>query len=68
MTILESELHSYIDGQLADQQRADILAEIRASAQLSRQVTELRMLKDLIQLAYSPVTQPRAAGRVSQDA
>lgn len=68
MTILESELHSYIDRQLADQERADILAELRASAQLSRQVTELRMLKDLIQLAYSPVAQTKDADRVSQDA
>jgi anti-sigma factor RsiW len=68
MTILESELHSYTDGQLAGQQHADIVAEMRASAQLSRQVTELRMLKDLIRLAYSPVAQPKDAGRVSQDA
>ena len=68
MTILESELHSYIDGQLTDQQRADILAEMGMSAQLSRQVAELRLLKELIQLAYSPVTQPKDAGRVSQDA
>jgi anti-sigma factor RsiW len=68
MTILESELHSYVDGQLADQQRADILVEMRMSAQLSRQVAELRVLKDLIQLAYPAVTRPSDAGRVSQDA
>jgi anti-sigma factor RsiW len=67
MTILESELHSYIDGQSADQRRADILAEMRMSAQLSRQVAELRTLKDLLQLAYPPGAQPWDAGRVSQD-
>ena len=68
MTILESELHSYIDGELTDRQRADILAEMRVSAQLCRQVAELRMLKDLVQLAYPPVAQPWDTGRVSQDA
>jgi anti-sigma factor RsiW len=62
MTIPESELHSYIDGQLADQERAVILAELRVSAQRWQQVAELRILKDLIQLAYPPVAQPRPAG------
>ena len=68
MTILESELHYYIDGQSADQQRADILAEMGMSAQLSRQVAELRMLKDLIRFAYTAVGQAWDTDGVAQDA
>jgi len=67
MTILECELHCYLDGQLADQQRADILAELRVSAQLAREVAELRMLKHLVRLGYPSVAPPSGAGRGSQD-
>ena len=67
MTILECKLHSYLDGQLADQQRADILAELRVSAQLAHRVAELRMLKHLVRLAYPSVAPSSGTGRGSQD-
>ncbi len=58
MAISESELHSYIDGQLADEERAGILAETRVSARLSRQLAEFRALNDLIRIAYPAGPQP----------
>ena len=57
MTIPESELHSYIDGELSDEERAAILAQMRVCADLVRQVAELQLLKELIQAAYPPSVQ-----------
>lgn len=47
------ELNAYIDGELSDEERMEMLASMRANPELAREACELNNLKSQLQLAYS---------------
>ena len=60
MRITEIELHAFVDGQLADEERAGVLEETATSAPLAARLNELKTLKQLVKLAFRDVECPAA--------
>jgi anti-sigma factor RsiW len=50
--ITDCELHAFVDGQLAGQERSHVLEASSKSPLLSRRLAELQRLKQLVQSAY----------------
>jgi len=50
--VTDFELNALVDGQLANKERREVLAEINKSARLKTRLEELKNLKQLIQRAY----------------
>ena len=59
MTVSDFDLHAYVDGELAGEERVMVGKAIRASEELSDQVCALQALKQLFRLAYSTAPIPR---------
>jgi intracellular sulfur oxidation DsrE/DsrF family protein len=55
-------LNAFVDGQLADEEQSRLLLALNSHDTLSREVCELRKVRDLVRLAYPepPATQGRA--------
>jgi anti-sigma factor RsiW len=62
MTVSELELHAYIDGQLLQEEREQVYAEVVASQPLAEQVSVLHELKQLIRFVYGSERLPRQGG------
>ena len=61
MTVSDSDLHAYVDGELESKARAVIAAKVLASEELSDRVCALRSLKQFVRLAYGAATMSREA-------
>ncbi len=62
-------LNSFIDGQLMDEERQEILASLEQDKDLARQVCELQRIKQMTHLAYESIPSSRLpAGVVEKDA
>lgn len=59
------ELHSFVDDELSQTERADFLQSMQQNPELAREVCTLRHLKEQVQLAYAhpPVTVPTKTTR-----
>jgi anti-sigma factor RsiW len=57
--VTEFELHAFIDGELADEERANILDACAKSVALRTQLQQLLRLKDLVRTSYHEVEHPR---------
>lgn len=53
--ITELELHAFVDGQLADEERARVLEAAQHSASIRARLDELDQLKSLMQLGYADI-------------
>jgi anti-sigma factor RsiW len=60
MNTTDTELHAFVDGQLAGEERACVLEETTNSAPLAARLEELQNLKQLVQLAFRDVDCPAA--------
>ncbi|MFZ0470662.1 MAG: hypothetical protein WAL92_17190 [Thiogranum sp.] len=60
MKITDTELHAFVDGQLAGEESACVLEETTTSAPLAARLEELQKLKQLVQLAFRDVDCPPA--------
>jgi len=49
----ELEINAYVDGELSDEDRIEMLAAMRANPELAREACELTNLKSQLQLAYA---------------
>lgn len=53
------ELNAYVDGELSDAERAEILAAMQRDPELAREACELNNLKNQLQIAYANPPQPK---------
>ena len=56
--ITDERLQAWLDGEFSARESAELLAQVRADEELSRDVCELRMLKDSVKLAYQDIPEP----------
>ena len=61
-----SELHALVDGELDDERRRDVLAQVAADPALARELCDLRRVKELVQFAWpepAPMERPEPPRR-----
>ena len=63
-TISDTQLNAFIDHQLDDAERVEILAAVQQDSQLSQELAELSQLKEWVQLTYRQPPQPQARPQI----
>lgn len=53
--IAEFELHAFIDGEMADEERSNILEAAKNSVTLRAQLEQLQQLKNLVRAGYRDI-------------
>lgn len=56
--ITESELHAFVDGELAYEERADVIQAAEQLVSLRAQLNELQQLKELVRASYRDIEYP----------
>ena len=56
--ITESELHAFVDGELAYAERADLIQAAEQWVALRAQLNELQQLKELVRASYRDIEYP----------
>lgn len=58
-------IHAFVDDQLTIEDKAEFYKSIHSNEELSKQVCEIRKLRDLVQLGYSDLPEPPSGSHIS---